>query len=490
MTDTLSTETAAQILGVRPDADEETVKQAYRERVKEAHPDISDAVDADEQFKRVQQARDQLLQPPDGESTARSGGWTNATSKATETATSTAAEATTGTGAADGPTGSEHRRARRDRWEEASDSTAGPDWGPTDEYTTAGQKRGPTDDRNRHSRTGRGSSRHGSPAATGLLGRTGEFMRGAPWLSRAIVVMLAVAVLAGIAQTVDRGRGSLIASVFGFVLVVGSLTAVYVGYGALVRAISEREQGRLSADRSVPVRAIIGANGLGLGLGMLAGLGSSAGIGAAFGFIGRALAVAAVPIVLFGLMGASLGRAGRPACHRRTRKRGVTPHPQEVFGAGVGALIASVFLFIEWGGQTALENFGLSTGIAARPWIGSLALGPLDVSLASNVALGLLMLTGLFGSMIALMWYYPRIARIDRTRGDRGARYDHHHIAMGWDTLLAVPPAVLVWMIAADVPSIVLPTSGQLTRTGVLIIVLALPALLAVVYSIGRRLRA
>ena len=49
---------ASQILGVEPGADESTVKKAYRERIKEVHPD-ADGGD-EEEFKRVQEAYERL----------------------------------------------------------------------------------------------------------------------------------------------------------------------------------------------------------------------------------------------------------------------------------------------------------------------------------------------------------------------------------------------------------------------------------------------
>jgi len=49
------------ILGVEEDADREAIKDAYRDRAKDAHPDVSDASDATRQFKRLTVARDTLL---------------------------------------------------------------------------------------------------------------------------------------------------------------------------------------------------------------------------------------------------------------------------------------------------------------------------------------------------------------------------------------------------------------------------------------------
>ncbi|MFB6073624.1 MAG: DnaJ domain-containing protein [Haloarculaceae archaeon] len=48
-------------LGVTREADEETIRRAYRERAKACHPDVSDDPDARAQFKRLTTARDVLL---------------------------------------------------------------------------------------------------------------------------------------------------------------------------------------------------------------------------------------------------------------------------------------------------------------------------------------------------------------------------------------------------------------------------------------------
>jgi curved DNA-binding protein CbpA len=48
-------------LGVTEDADERNIERAYREHVKQAHPDVSDDPGATERFKRLTAARDVLL---------------------------------------------------------------------------------------------------------------------------------------------------------------------------------------------------------------------------------------------------------------------------------------------------------------------------------------------------------------------------------------------------------------------------------------------
>ncbi len=47
-------------LGVSRDASEEEIKQAYRKKAAEYHPDVSDADDAEEQFKKIQKAKEVL----------------------------------------------------------------------------------------------------------------------------------------------------------------------------------------------------------------------------------------------------------------------------------------------------------------------------------------------------------------------------------------------------------------------------------------------
>ncbi len=54
-------ETFYSVLGVQPDADRETVERAYRERVKESHPDVTDDPDAPREFARLTVARDVLV---------------------------------------------------------------------------------------------------------------------------------------------------------------------------------------------------------------------------------------------------------------------------------------------------------------------------------------------------------------------------------------------------------------------------------------------
>ena len=55
------------VLGIRPDADEETIKKAYRQKCKQYHPDLHpDDPAAEEKFKEVQAAYSEVLRRKNG----------------------------------------------------------------------------------------------------------------------------------------------------------------------------------------------------------------------------------------------------------------------------------------------------------------------------------------------------------------------------------------------------------------------------------------
>lgn len=54
-------ETFYGVLGVAPDADDQTIVRAYRDKAKDCHPDVSDSPDATAQFKRLTTAKEVLV---------------------------------------------------------------------------------------------------------------------------------------------------------------------------------------------------------------------------------------------------------------------------------------------------------------------------------------------------------------------------------------------------------------------------------------------
>src|SRR5688572_16842678 len=51
------------LLGISPDANEKTIRKAYRDRSKELHPDVNPASDAAQQFAKLSAAQATLLDP-------------------------------------------------------------------------------------------------------------------------------------------------------------------------------------------------------------------------------------------------------------------------------------------------------------------------------------------------------------------------------------------------------------------------------------------
>lgn len=51
------------LLGIVPDADDRTIRKAWRNKTKEVHPDVNDSPDAAKQFLELTQAMELLLDP-------------------------------------------------------------------------------------------------------------------------------------------------------------------------------------------------------------------------------------------------------------------------------------------------------------------------------------------------------------------------------------------------------------------------------------------
>lgn len=157
------------VLDVSPDASRTEIQAAYREQVKETHPDVSDHPDAETRFKRVTRAKEVLTDPEERARYDRLGhheyatreGWTDdpersASDAATADAPDHEAETRSTTGPADGTDGD-------DRDDGAT--AAGTDGSTTDETAT-----NTTDWRDRDGVSGGAGA--GAAAAGGYATRT------------------------------------------------------------------------------------------------------------------------------------------------------------------------------------------------------------------------------------------------------------------------------------------------------------------------------
>jgi curved DNA-binding protein CbpA len=162
------------VLGVGPDADEETIRAAYRERVKEHHPDVSSDPDATDRFKRVTAAKETLLDAADRARYDRLGHRAYVKSHADSTLWAS--------DRAPGPTASSSRGSTtgvsdsRDATTDSGDRAAGSDDRATSESRTRDATDGPSRSDSTGPWTGRTEANRGSSGRRGRR-RTGERTR-------------------------------------------------------------------------------------------------------------------------------------------------------------------------------------------------------------------------------------------------------------------------------------------------------------------------
>lgn len=157
-------ETFYTILGVSPDAEREAIHRAYRERVKQTHPDVSDSPDASRRFKRLTTAREVLTDETKRQRYDRLGHdtyvkqhvetsvWTAAST------TSESAPAEENTRAGGGPTHSGRHDGYRDDGKEAS--AEGEWWQSSENTQTGGRSDGSAQSGGRSVGSSRTAGRH------------------------------------------------------------------------------------------------------------------------------------------------------------------------------------------------------------------------------------------------------------------------------------------------------------------------------------------
>ena len=139
------------VLGVGPDADAEEIECGYRERVTDVHPDVNDDADADAQFKRLQTARDTLL---DDDERARYDRLGHASYVRHHVSCSAWKSTVDHTSDSSGRTGSEATEA--DEQSSETPDTSGPSWAGRQQDTS---EAGSADRRRRTRRGSRGNER-------------------------------------------------------------------------------------------------------------------------------------------------------------------------------------------------------------------------------------------------------------------------------------------------------------------------------------------
>lgn len=474
-----------ELLGVSPEASETEIKNAYREQVKQHHPDVSDAPDAREKIMEIREAKEVLLDPIQRAQydQQRGNGQADKTKR-------TSQGARAGAGAGDQQWKHQQRQSEKaDAWQRR---------------TRAGRR---TQTRTRE-REQTSSAERVEPsvreqlewAANQLRETFGQFVRlltqppssipfSREWLvglaSSPTSIRLSIAVL--LILTFTQSAPSLgyayspeQTPTMGLGFVLAALGISYTSY-ELVSPLpfeSTRSRERYKPAGRNRIWPIAGANLFSLvlfAIGAVMGT-DDGGVGFASASV---LVFAGFFLVLPSIVGNGIrillsddddSGPGRPAW----------------IGVGLGMFIAVMVLFTEWGGSVSFQQLLARNGEPIpTPWVGQFALGPLHLGMIVNFLLGIALISG-------LLWSVGAMCR-DLTAVPWSDRYEHGyrvHPAL-WNAALASPFVVLGWMIASDIQrvSIDLPLDWilLLSQNNLIMLVFLLPTVLTGAYILRRR---
>ena len=512
------TDSYYEILGVDQDASDEEIQSAFREKVKETHPDHSDAEDAGDRLQRVREARDTLLnaesrrrydrqrdreqsqdyqddsttteQDPSGEQD-----WVEWMDDHTEDTT-------------DDPeddqrhqdrTRQDHRReSGRNRHQDRSDERS-------DGRTRTRVSRNPeTQTREREETSSRNRTQY---TDTSLLER---ILNGFRWMgdlhhrlrwwiqnhfySLAAVQQLLVDTVTSptvirlgatvaLVVAVTRGGHSLGLSptttpALGLAIVLGCLAVSYATYAVVAPLPFEesRTRGRFKPAGRAPIWPAVFMNILGITLVELTNLTGS--ITAGVGFLMVVGVYTGLLLIMFGLVFTILFLGLDWFFNKLIR-----PLHMVKYGLIAAIVIASVLLFTQYGNSLRLDNAAtqLVTQVNTTPWLPSFSFGPVSLGLVGNFLIAVGVLLCLFGSLITMGRYLTVTPWSDR--------YEHGYRVRPaiWNFVVAAPFVVLAWMTLAEV-SVVTVSGIELQQSALWVWIFFLPTVLAGAYIIRRRL--
>ncbi|WP_330632134.1 DnaJ domain-containing protein [Halocatena halophila] len=457
------------VLGVDPDASEAEIEAAYRERVKDVHPDRNDSPTAEDEFIRVQTARDVLTDPQQRARYDHDAGGFSSTDK----------RAYDGTTPSEG-TSTDHERTYRTRWTDRTERAE-----PTETRTPPQRAWMPTPN---------GLTDEIVTGVTTTSRGVGRFLaavrcprRLTPSKQRISAALVTPTGIRLIATTLFILGGTISANYLGidphqrpwigFLIVVIGLLVSYASYDLLFSTPYYEPSNRQSFDPSGTPRLwpIPVINGLGLSLiGIAFTRGAPTG-GLAF------TAVVLLPIVV----AVAISRVIRPSI---TASYPIGLDQCIRFIARTVQFLPLICLFIAgftvWGFDTPgmLSSWAL-TGSA--PWFDHLTLWGVYVGMLLNLCVGLLVGISLCWSVYAMCTQLTAAPWTDRyTNG--------YQIRPGaWNALVTGPFVVSVWMVIAGISSIRIPvgvSSILITQNGLLLTLFMLPSVLTGLYILRRQL--
>ena len=505
------TESYYDVLDVSSDASEETIKDAYREKVKEYHPDQSDDPNAQAKFRKVREAKETLL---DSEARRRY-------------------DRRQGQGAAeevgDDQNGSaesseewarkqrrqerqqrreqqrrqrqrryqrRERRQRRGRYGTSRGSGPGSRERSGRQTETRTREREETSSRERDRRANRSARdrvRSGISWMRDLYHRPRRWvrtLRRSPEVVRQLVVDVAkspttirlsaaVALMLTVTQiALVVGLSPTTSPTIGFVIVLGSLIVSYATYAVVSPLPFEepRSRGRFKPAGRSPIWPAVAMNLLGFGLFGLAAMNGAEAAGIAFTMGAGIYAVVLFLIFAFTftflLMGASRYLTGYIFAYR-SLKYGLLTAP-------IGAVFVMFTRYTD--GATLPDKVSDIIGAAStNPWVSPFAVGPFYLGAFMNFVIALVIIGCLLGSVLTMCRYLTVVPWSDR--------YEHGYRVRPaiWNLIAIAPFIVLGWMYFTGV-SVVDLGMIELRQAALWIGVFVLPTILAGAYIIRRQI--
>ncbi len=397
------TETHYEVLDVSPDATEEEIERAYRQKMNEHHPDQSDDPDGHEAVMQIRVAKETLLDP---QARRRYDRTHDIQSGAEDTADET------------------DTRIDRDVTRLIADGVA-------------------------QLRTVPGRSRHWMAARRPHAIDVSDVLYSPTVVRLAVTAVFSLVVM----EAVDTS----VAAVTEFGVVLAILCTSYVGYAILSPLPFEKARPRSQfTPTSITIWPVLGCYGCGLGLLWVSILidPSSSGIEYAIMTVLYALIICICGLIISVPGGILLGRI-IPFWTTR-------PFREVQSGVVLGLLGSGTVLFTTIGGNSTLSAFVETVGSnLGAPWLPTFRVGPLHLGSLLNFSLALGLLFSLASGVVGALWALTTVPWQDRYE------YGYHVRPTVWNLLVITPLVTSAWMWIRGVSVLSIPigsTTIELSR--------------------------
>lgn len=546
---TESTDSHYDVLGISPDVSDEEIKQAYREKVKQHHPDHSDDPNAQEKLIRVRKAKETLLDPSSRKRYDQQRASRSTSEESTEANTTQKQQNRRRRRNRRNEQNRRRRRNRRQNQRDPRNRRNRRDRRNRQNQRDRQNQRGQQNEQNRRSRRNRQSQYHTETEHTQSRRRTGRqtetrsrdrtdsrdrwshtgqgswvwemvgrVRRALSWPTQSeqgiqtqfrsrqtvqallfdvatapTVIRLASALaLAFVVMRATQAIGTVTPAAELSVL-LAALVVSYVGY-AFVSPLpfeSPRTRERFKPAGRMTLWPLILLHVSGVGFfGLTAALGANSGVVYAGGAVVYVTSMTVVCSAFIGLLRA-MGR-------RRIRWLFARPSFETVmqyskydlsrgiyWGVRLGPALAALVLFTSFGKGASLRSFMRSNTGSAGPWVSEISVGSIHLGSVFNFFIATVAFVSVFGGVVGMVWALTRVPWHDR--------YDHGYSIRpgGWNLSVAIPTVCFVWMLISGVGTVTVSAVGYtiwLTQGTVAGTLFFLPTPLLGLYLLRRRI--